>query len=699
MGPGPPGPKVLRLRVLSGICENAPGMNPLELKGWEPFLRRSMLFGDLPPEDFERIGLTLKPLSLPKGSTLFHQGDPGEAFYLITSGQIRILQQKGLKETVTAYLSRGDTLGEMSFLTGEPYTHTAKLDSTSEFLCLPKDDWDVVLRDRPSIALHFSRVLTKKLLFSAQAGEEARAVRPKLTGLLFAVPPDDRTLFSVHLALSLLEQTRRRVLVLDLSPRTGRIAEVLKLKAVHTTESMMREADMRNPQVLAQLMLQHPSGLEILSFTPQLLSGRLFRSIFMLLNLLRETHDYVLACMDDEFGDVQKEVLAEADQTLLISSPDFRDTRAQIEIALEKNLPEVPVYPVHLGSQNSFAESIAHRPTQIAWPAELSQAFGRSGSPFEAILASPKTQAAFERLARHLAGLKVGIAMGAGGALGISLVGVWKVFERNNVSLDLVAGTSMGALIGAAYAAGVPVDEVVRQMSAIDRAWLYENVFWDVTVPRSGFLGGTTLMRTIRGFLGEKTFDDLEIPFACVATDIQTGEEVLFRDGRLTEAIRASCGIPVLFRPFHYRGRYLVDGGLVNPVPTPVVSQMGADVLLSVNLTQPPGESRLPRRKEFSETLPLPLPADFKGPHLATIIFKTIYTMQYEIAQSRLEIADVTITPNLKGFSWMEFYRAKELIEAGERAAEEALPKIKQYLPFFADYCKVPLRRPGWTGL
>jgi len=449
---------------------------------------------------------------------------------------------------------------------------------------------------------------------------------------------------------------------------------------------------------LSRLILPHPSGLEVLALSPQVFSGRLFRAIFMLLNLLRESHDYVLLCLEDSFTDVHKEMLAEADQILLVSHPTVREKRAQLEMVLERQLPETQVLQVLLDERTSFPDSLAQRPTRLVWPASFTESFSATGSAFRALEGAPRTQIALDRLARHLARLKVGIAMGSGGALGYSILGIMKVLERNHIHPDLVAGTSIGAVIGAAYAAGLPLQQLEDRLKAIDKAWLYENIFWDLTVPRSGVLGGTTMLRVLEDALGARSFEDLEIPFACVSTDILTGEEVLLREGKLAEAVRASAGIPVLFRPFHYRGRFLVDGGLVDPVPTRVVSQMGADILLSVNLTRPAAEPRL-RRHRLSDALGVEMPAGFRGPNAAEVLFKTIYSMQYQIAQSRIEIANVTITPDLQGFSWMEFYRAAELIEVGERAAEEALPKIKQFLPFFADYCKVPLRIPLFKSI
>jgi NTE family protein len=225
----------------------------------------------------------------------------------------------------------------------------------------------------------------------------------------------------------------------------------------------------------------------------------------------------------------------------------------------------------------------------------------------------------------------------------------------------------------------------------IDKGWVYENLFWDLTVLRSGFFQGETLLRFIRSYMGSREFSDMDIPFACVAADIETGEEVVLKSGRVAEAIRASCGLPIIFVPIQINGRYLVDGGLVNPVPTRVLADLGADVMIAVNLTMPAGDR--PHHKPGAgkpllqqavnlETLrQVATPQLLKNPHIVDVFFNMIYTMEYEVAQSRLEMAHVVLHPDLKGFSWTELHRAKEIIQAGERAAEEALPRIKALIP------------------
>jgi NTE family protein len=329
----------------------------------------------------------------------------------------------------------------------------------------------------------------------------------------------------------------------------------------------------------------------------------------------------------------------------------------------------------------------------IPWSDAVGEAFARSGSADEALAASRKSRPAVARLARRLGGVRVGLALGTGAALGHSTIGVLKVFKREGIPVDMIAGTSMGSLIAGCYAAGYEPEEIEDMAVRIDKSWVYENLFWDLTVLRSGLFQGETLLRFIRSYIGSREFADLDIPFACVAADIETGEEVVLKTGRAAEAIRASCGLPIIFVPFHWNGRYLVDGGLVNPVPTRVLADLGADVLIAVNLTAPAGEG--PKNGASPAKTLIESPALFKtlsdaatpqllkNPHIIDVFFNMIYTMEYEVAQSRLEMADVVLRPDLKGFSWTELHRAREIIRAGERAAEEALPRIKALIPAF----------------
>lgn len=213
----------------------------------------------------------------------------------------------------------------------------------------------------------------------------------------------------------------------------------------------------------------------------------------------------------------------------------------------------------------------------------------------------------------------------------------------------------------------------------------------DLTFPRSGLIKGKSVLQFLRSHLGDKTFSDLQIPFSCVATDIQTGKEIILDQGNVAEAVRASISLPFFFQPYNMRGRYLVDGGLVNPVPTSIIVNLGANILLSANLTSRTGDRKIPHVLGWRKRLPPIL----RGPSVFEILMKTIYTMQYEISSARSSLAHVVMQVNANDMLWWDLDKASEMIRLGESVAEESLAKIKSLLPFFSDSCRVHLSSKG----
>jgi NTE family protein len=483
------------------------------------------------------------------------------------------------------------------------------------------------------------------------------------------------------------------------------LAQTLGLKP-RPLDTLAPEPGHVHEHVWVEALIQaHPSGLEVLSLPASALAGRLYGGLYHLLNFLREGRDIVLVCFDDPATDVERSILAEADRVLWAGSRGAPGPLSRSAAALRAAVPDAgKILGLWLGdpprSDEGFGPGVER--VVLPWADDLGARLERTGSPYEALEGRPRSQRAVGRLARRLGGVRLGLALGAGAALGHSYIGMLKVFEREHIPVDVVAGTSAGALIGAWLASGMEPEQMAHSALRMDKAWLYKNLLLDATVPRSGFFAGQTLLRFLRTFFGEKEFAELELPFACVATDIETGEEVVLRDGQVAEAVRASCGLPLFFSPLHLGGRYLVDGGLVDPVPVRVAYGLGADLLVAVNLTLP-AAARNPRRRkrglleasldlDFARLRELALPAALQAPNMLQVFNQTLHTMEYEIARTRLEFAHVAIQPDLSAFLWTETHRSRELIDAGERVAEQYVPQIKALLPFFTQLGKVPQR-------
>ena len=197
-------------------------MNPEERHSWEPFLKRVSLFSGLSSSEIRRVAGKMQLLSLPKGATLFVQGDAGDALYLIASGSVRIVNPHAGADAVLAFMGRGDVLGETGLLTGERRSVTVRLDTSCEFLKLARQDFEALARENPAFLTHLTRLLSARLTASGSGVRRQAPGGPKLVTLNVAAGLDDRLVLSLHLALALLEQTKRRTVLLDLGPDAAR---------------------------------------------------------------------------------------------------------------------------------------------------------------------------------------------------------------------------------------------------------------------------------------------------------------------------------------------------------------------------------------------------------------------------------------------------------------------------------------------
>src|ERR1019366_32054 len=259
------------------------------------FLKRNSLFGPLGEDVLTELVALLRPVSLEKGDTVLRADEPGDSLYLIRSGRVRIVSRTAEgREKCIAYLGRGDAIGELSLLTGEPQTFSAIADTPCDVLTLAKADFDAILEKHPLVGIHLSRALSKRLSVSFHPPQD-RPKEPLLITLAPALPHEATLLFTVNLAVALVEQTRRRVLLLDSSARSGDIARALGLQAPPPQETLTREEDLLDLKILHKLAVIHPSGLEILSLPPKLLKENLFNAVPPFLSLLKDHYEFILA--------------------------------------------------------------------------------------------------------------------------------------------------------------------------------------------------------------------------------------------------------------------------------------------------------------------------------------------------------------------------------------------------------------------
>jgi len=289
----------------------------------------------------------------------------------------------------------------------------------------------------------------------------------------------------------------------------------------------------------------------------------------------------------------------------------------------------------------------------------------------------------------------VGLALGSGSARGWAHIGVIRALEQAGIRPHFVCGTSIGALVGAAYAAGEldRLEQWVLGLRISDVA-----AFVDVSL-RSGLLKGERLMDFFRRSFADRPIEELAMPFAAVATSLHTGAELWLRRGSTLDAVRASIAVPGLFAPVLCEGSVLVDGGLVNPVPISLARAMGADVLIAVDLasdilgrhlrTDPPPEAPAGAvgdwirklRDNLGVLIPARLPDEPRMPSLLDVLASSIDIMQVRIARSRMagEPPDLIIAPRLAHVHLLDFHRAKEAFEEGHRAVERVAHNLAAF--------------------
>ncbi len=251
--------------------------------------------------------------------------------------------------------------------------------------------------------------------------------------------------------------------------------------------------------------------------------------------------------------------------------------------------------------------------------------------------------------------VKIAVVLGAGASKGFAHVGVLKILESNKIPIHMIVGTSAGSLVGALYAYGFDAFKLQELSFDIKR----DDII-DLTIPDNGFIKGEKLENFVNRMLRNKPIEKLKIPFYAVATDIQNGREVVFGRGNTGIAVRASCSIPGIFRPVNISGRIYVDGGVVSPVAVEVARRFGADVVIAVDISGDV-ESSVPAGT------------------IETIL-QAINIMYSKLAEVQLSKADVVIRPRVGYIGSADFSKRHEAILEGEKAALEALPKIKEIL-------------------
>ncbi len=303
--------------------------------------------------------------------------------------------------------------------------------------------------------------------------------------------------------------------------------------------------------------------------------------------------------------------------------------------------------------------------------------------------------------------MKIGLVLGSGAARGLAHIGVLKVLEKQKIPIDIIVGTSMGAMIGGVYAAGLKASQI--EEIACETNWLRAaQILFPKKLQSKGLIDGQRVQEFLLALVGGRKIEELPIHFACIATDIWTGKEIVLNAGSMVRAIRASISFPFLFSPLEIDNHLLVDGGVVNPLPVNIAREMGADLVIAVgtmpsinrqiqhlnsgavlpvtNLLAASGSSSffnrfityLDEKKSASKRKARAL----KKPGIRQQMVQIATTMEHMILSLRLKESppDILITPEVDDFQFFDFNKADIIIKEGEKAAVEQMPNLNTFL-------------------
>ncbi|MBI3318351.1 MAG: patatin-like phospholipase family protein [Candidatus Omnitrophica bacterium] len=662
-------------------------------------MRQISLFSNLTDSQLAFIAERSRLAEYEKDESVYAQGDPPDSFYGLVSGRVRVFAKSpsGKQETLEI-LHRGDYFGMISLLTNEPHSVTTQAMNDSILVKIKRPDFEAMLKEIPELAIHLSTTLSRRLRQKDLPAK--RVFESTLISLYGPFKGVGCTMYAINLAASLHKETGKRVILIDISAEGDAACQAL---GIHECPEPIRLKGVGFDQSkVSSSITEHPTlGFSTLNIAhdPKLSSD--VTQVTPLLSYLANLYHFVITDLPHEMDRTVFKAMVQADLIHLICD----SSRQQLEVAaglieeLKKTIQQaeerirVVINETPNGVDPKERSMILEHRVYATLPAV--SAPPAPGHPV--VLAHPDWEytRAVRRIGREIGEVLVGLVLGSGAALGLAHIGILRILEREGIPIDIVAGSSIGALIGSFWAAGMSAEDLEKVADGFRaKRSLFKLI--DLTVPKLGIFTGRRVRKLLNHHLGSRTFQDLKLPMKVMAVDYRRREVVVLDEGPVAEAVRASVSIPAIFEPIKVRGRWLIDGGVLDPVPVDVLTKMGVHKVIAVN-TLPSPEDIHRRYEELEEERRLQsAEIQAKGwlarmefafrrwfrssfeRNIFDVIMHTMQAMEYELAEAQCAQADVVLHPTVPRVNWFEFYSVDQLIQRGQAEAEAHLPEIKK---------------------
>jgi NTE family protein len=676
--------------------QNKPALDLMNLDK-DLILSEIPLFSGLSTRDQKIIKNRSEIREFKKGAIIYKENSPPSGLYCLILGRVEIYTEDQFgARNILEYLHRGKYFGMISLLTREPHSVTARAMNDCSLLFIEKDDFDFILKKIPSLAIDLSQTLSRRL--KRKDVHHKTIFESTVISVFSSYSQAGKTIYALNIALSLARETHKSVIVLDIAPQDKRHSLPAKLEVMEPRIFDLGPKSADSSRNIRTFISKNRFGIDLICFHYEPDDEGCVRTFVDIISQLVNDYHYLILDLPASMDRSIFSILNQSDLIQVLSSPDEVDLNRthRLENRLKDEFNFNPDKIKVIINEYKFSRltheeqaGILDRGVFATLPKIDLAAHDRL------VLDEPDCEysKAVRRIARTLGDSLVGLVLGVGVGYGFCHIGVLKVIEEEKIPIDVIAGSSIGAVIAALWSSGKSSDEILE----ITREFKEPNGLWglmDFTFPRIGFLKGNKLYQFLRKHLGNKTFFDVKLPLKIIASDVKRKEPRIFDRGPLVDAIMASCAMPGVFAPFKFKEEMLFDGGITNPLPTEPLLKMGVKKIIAVNVT--PSKDDILRQYELiKENISVRLPQDIKkkkwfslGEHLKEafktnildIIFSSVEILQSEVAKKEGQLADIVLHPDTSGLFWLELHRAPEFAKRGEEETRRNLDKIKQLI-------------------
>ena len=626
----------------------------------ESILSKFPIFSSLNKKDLKELAAISYLKEFKKGQIIYKENDHPDNLNIVVFGRIKTYTQASLKEArILEYLHKGTCFGIISLLTSSPHSVTAEAANDALVAQIPKDKFTEFLNKHPILAVEFSKILSRRV--KKRVDKDKNIFESLIISVYSLRKKIGKTSYSLVLTKALKQESDKNVIVIEIKNKkegffcssSNRILEISRF-----SESTFNR------------FLEKGWGIDYLRVYYKSESTYALKTIPLFLSFLTQIYNYIILDLPTSQDPLIVMSLLQSDfiHLLTYKEPGYLK-KLQAAVDFLKNTYSIKEDAIKIilrdRSVNGSLEKNRSRLGIFATLPRLEE------TDISKLIASyPLTAYAktIRRIAREIAAARIGLALGSGAAFAFAHIGVLKVLEEHKLDIDLVSGTSMGAIVAALWGLGnnwSQIKELVHKFQGFPAF-----SFFDICLSRKSFFRGHNLKKTLKQLFGNYTLYDFKRPVLINTFDFTRKQPHIFSQGKflIREAVLASCSMPGIFEPLKNQQDLFLDGGILNPLPVGCLVKEGIKKIISVNVTPSQEEIKMAYEENRNK----------KRLNVLDFIFGSIEAMQREFIRDAVSFSDIVIHPEFNNSEWTDFKKIDYFIEEGEKAALEQIDKIKQ---------------------